>query len=424
MTNRIIIALLAVLIVGGFVYYQEFYPKPKPTKYFDRTISHKTNTYRPYDTKFFYQIIKQKKQKNFAENELALNDANTKIKGRKNVLIIASPYFLPLKAEVKKMITFAHNGNTIFISSYSYAAIFLNSILLQPGDKSKYTDQINFPPSLEKDSLRLFWAEKDSNSPSTQFEYTYPGENPINYLGSMSDTLNKNKVIVKDNYDQNVMIDLPIGNGHIFLNFCPISLSNYFLLHKQNYTYANRILNKMDFKNRTIIWDKFYEKHQVQRPEPPDETQTGDSYFWQVINQYPTLKWAIMVFFLALGLFILLYSRRLQDPIKILPEVENNSMAFVKALSGLYWLKQDHKKIAEKIIYQFHEHLLVSFRINQKDINLNNVEKIAQKTTINQKDLEEIIKMSNEIESAGSVSKNYLISLYSKVYPIVNSSIH
>jgi hypothetical protein len=190
------------------------------------------------------------------------------------------------------------------------------------------------------------------------------------------------------------------------------------LLHKQNYKYLNRIIELTEANKRVVVWDNFYQKYAEQRPEPSNEP--GESYLWKVINEHPPLLWAIISFFLAIGLFILINSRRLQKPIPVIPEIQNHSIDFVKAVSGLYWVQQDHKNIAEKIKMQFYDFMTTNYKIPHKDIVLENVEKIAQKTNKKQKDIENIIDQITDIEASEQITKQNLMEFYTRVHKFIN----
>ena len=318
---------------------------------------------------------------------------------------------------------YVDRGGNMLISAFSISPNLFNTILDDSTDTADITVYTEFPPAEINDSLTVFWtnpyAEEDEQNDTVS--YTYPGVRPFYVLDSEVVNSVYTTTHVRDQNGEKVLDDVRIGKGRIFIVYQPITLSNYFLLHKQNYGYLNQVFDLLDVKNRKVIWDKFYERYQTQRPEDTGEKeQAGDSYFWKVIKEHPPLMWAIITFFLAIGLFIVLYSRRMQAPIKVIPEIKNNSIEFIKALSGLYWLKQDHKIIGEKITTQFYDYLSTNYRFSPKDITLENVEKIAQKTDRKSADIEGIILIINYIEESEAIHKKTLIDFYGKVYRFIN----
>jgi hypothetical protein len=418
MSSRLILALLSVTLIGGLIWYQEAKPVKKAERIFDDRVRYSTKSFRPFDTKFAYDAIKKHSRKGFKINSKAVTDStNALMKGTGKVMVVMSPYFLPTQKEVNKLLDFVEAGNNLYVSSFTIASPFLNSIIGRDSTDAEFELIENFPPKKVNGKTEIYFKANDSLGRKI---YTYPGDRFLNTHGSFRDEKYDKINLASEVEGDAAIIKIQFGDGAVFINFCPVSMSNYFLLHKQNYQFLNEIYNQIGAKDKTIIWDTFYEKHKIQRPEPLEDTKAGDSYFWKVIDQYPTLGWAIFTFFMAIGLFVLVYARRIQKPVTVIAEPENNSVEFVKAVSGLYWLRQDHKKIAEKLAHQFNDYLAVNYRIPYQEITLEKAEKIAQKTGKNQADIEAILSLINEIELADKIKPKALSSLYTKVYSIVN----
>jgi hypothetical protein len=423
MTQRIIVAVLVVGVFGFLLFYSEFFKTERP-KFFDSRITYTNKTYRPYDTRFAFEQFQKKAGKGLVLNEEKFDYQNPNYLDTTSILAIVSPYFLPNQLEMNALTDYVDRGGNVLISAFSISPNLFNSILDDSTDTADITVYTEFPPTEINDSLSVFWtdpyAEEDEENDT--ISYTYPGVKPFYVLDSEVVNSIYTTTHVRDQNGEKVLDDVQIGKGRIFIVYAPITLSNYFLLHKQNYGYLNQVFDLLDVKNRKVIWDKFYERYKTQRPEDTGEReQAGDSYFWQVIKQHPPLMWAIATFFLAIALFILLYSRRMQASIRVIPEIKNNSIEFIKAVSGLYWLKQDHKKIGEKITTHFYDYLSTNYRFAPKDITLENIEKIAQKTDRKQDDIEDILLIISHIEESEAIYKKTLMDFYKKVYRFINS---
>jgi hypothetical protein len=420
MTQRIIVAVLVVGVFGFLLFRSEFFKKERP-KVFDPRITYSTKTYRPYDTRFAFEQFKEKAGKGFVLNDTKFDYQNPNYLDTTSILAIVSPYFLPNQLEMNAISDYVADGGNVLISSFNVSQNLFNTVLDDSTNSADITVYPNYPPTSFSDSLTIFWTDPYAED-STTIAYTYPGIKPFYVLDSEVVNSVYTTTHVRDQYGQKVLDEVQIGKGKMFILHNPITLSNYFLLHKNNYQYLNQIFEVLDLKNRKVIWDKFYERYQTQRPENTGEPEkAGDSYFWKVIKEHPPLMWAIVTFFLSISLFILLYSRRMQAPIRVIPEVKNNSIEFIKAVSGLYWLKQDHKKIGEKITSQFHDYMFTNYRFAPKDITLENVERIAQKTDKKSEDIESILLTISHIEESEAIYKKTLIDFYRKVYRFMNS---
>jgi hypothetical protein len=420
MTQRIIVAVLVVGVFGFLLFRSEFFKKERP-KIFDPNITYSTKTYRPYDTRFAYEQFKKKAGKGFVLNETKFDYQNPNYLDTTSILVIVSPYFLPNQLEMNALSDYVDRGGNLLISSFSISTNLFNTVLDDSTDTADIPVYPDYPPTSFSDSLTIFWKDPYAED-STAVAYTYPGIKPFYVLDSQVINSVYTTTHVYDHYGQKVLDEVQIGKGRMFIVHSPITLTNYFLLHKQNYRYLNQIFDLLEMKNRKVIWDKFYERYQTQRPEDTGEPeQAGESYFWKVIKEHPPLMWAVLTFFLTISLFILLFSRRMQAPIRVIPEVKNNSVEFIKAVSGLYWLKQDHKKIGEKITSQFYDFMSTNYRFVPKDITLENVEKIAQKTDKKPEEIEGILLIINHIEESEAIYKKTLIDFYRKVYRFMNS---
>jgi hypothetical protein len=420
MRNRIIIAILVGALIAGLIWYQEK-NSAKKEKVFDDKINYSTKTYKPYDTKFAYESFKTFAKKGFVENSKSIKDTlNSNFKGKGKLMVVISPYFLPTQTEVDSLLNFVEKGNDLYISAFTISSFFMNSAIALDSTDASFEFINNFPPQIIKGRQEIQFTINDTLSETPQTLYSYPGIRPTNTYGFFKkEHYGKKNLIIEENGDVALAL-APYGDGNIYVNFCPITMTNYFVLHGQNYTFFNEIYNTINKTEKPIIWDRFYEKHKIQRPDPEYDKQPGDSFFWKVVEEHPTLGWAIVAFFLAIFLFILVHSRRMQKPMVVLPEPENNSLTFVKAIAGLYWLKQDHKKIADKIIQQFYDFISVNYWLSHKEINLENAEKIAEKSGKELEDISTILETIDAIKQSEKIDKKTLMHLYSKVHSVVN----
>lgn len=407
MTKRIIIAAITVLILGYLVYLGTRPGKPK--RIFYDKISYKTSTFKPYDIKYFYETLSKYSKEGFEINDIKPDYINKKFEQKNQFLVIASPHFLPTQEETNKLLEFVAIGNNLYLSAFSIEPAFLDT-LLNLEESAVFYNQ--WPPIIdEKDSISIVWKGADSLNKT----FSYPGHAVSFYNEgyiSKADTIN---ILSNDKSGGMGLVDLPLGDGHFFIQMRPMTMTNYFLLHKNNFEYLNLILEHTGAKNKNIIWDNFYRNHPTQRPES-DPSTPRESFFWDLIMRNPPLAWAVFTFILGIGLFILVNMRRVQKPIPVLPEIKNTSYEFTKALAGLYWLKKDHNKIAEKLVLQLHDFLHSKYRIFPKDFTEDNIEKIAQKTNKKPEDVLELVQQCNLINSEEIFSKKDLIKFYRDVY--------
>jgi hypothetical protein len=414
MTKKLLLAILAIVIIGTLIYFAiPLFSKFQ--KIFYPNFTYTTKTYRPYDIKYAAEQFKKKSTKGFVINDEALDEENKNLKGGKKLLVIVSPYFMPNEEEMAYLNDFVSEGNNVFLSAFTISPNFYRNILQ---DTNRTFSAITyFPPVYQHDSLSLKWYDTETGNSET---FSYPGKRTTLYIDSTLNDFHSSEMLLLNKDSTNRLLDFNLGKGHIYLLQSPEAMTNYFLLHKNNYRFLNIIFEQTDMNNRKVIWDDFFRKYDYQRNEPNENNEPGESYFWKVIGDHPTLAWAVFTFFLCIGLFILINSRRIQEPITVIPEVKNHSIDFVKAVSGLYWNKQDHKKIAEKLVSQFQDYMATNYKLTPREISFEKVDKIAQKTNKSTQEIEEVIRWITFVETTGVVSKQNLIDFYSIIYKFTN----
>jgi hypothetical protein len=330
------------------------------------------------------------------------------------LMLVVSPYFLPTRKETEQLFAFVSAGNHLFVSAFTVSSSFVNALVNANDTKQSFHFFDNYPPLKTNDQLHIL---PQSNT-GLITSYQYPGSNPKNIFGFKIKEDSLVTAIYRQANSHVSLLKIKHGKGHVFLNFTPITLSNYFLLHKGNFQYFNDLYQVLGAKNRQVIWDDFYKNHTVQRPEPNFDSP-GKSYFWQIVSQYPSLKWAIGLFLFSILLFVLNHMRSILKPIAVLPNAQNNSLNFTKAIAALYWQNQDHKIIAEKKIHQFYDFIQQHYKINHSDFQQNHPEKIANKMGLPADEVLVLQKLIAETEQAANISKEALHNINRKITNIL-----
>lgn len=373
---------------------------------------------RPYDIKFFYDKVQQ--------SSIELHEITASLKNgildelndsTNNIYMIVSPQFYPNANEIYRIKYFASKGQTVFISSFNFSDELIDSLYYR---SEKVNMNLGFPPHLTRKSWHINYKEYDGNVT----EYKYPGHFPVisNFksIHEFSNNTTSNiDTLITDSFKNNVMLRINCGNGLIYLCNNPIIFSNYFLLHKKNYQFFNQIASELNLENSHVYWDDYFRKRtripQNDDSEDYDENDPGDTRFFEVISENPPLSWAFYTFLIAVVLFVLNYFRRIQMPVPVQKSLKNNTEAYINVVSGLYWQKQNHKLIAEKIIHQFFEYLSSQYHIYSKDFVESEIPKISQKTGRSVRLLKEINNSIEFVRNSKEIEQHSLINLYHKV---------
>lgn len=390
-------SLLVLLALGIY-----FTPKILKQKRFNRFVTYSTKNYNPYNTKFFYETLK-KYGLDFSKNFAAPNTQT--LVGEDKVYVICTPEFHPNNDEKTEILKFASYGNHVFLSSFKVDETFVKALL-----PNLFIDSEENKPFLAKnDSLEITWQK-------TGKSWSYPGSAAHSQINFAYDSTEASHILTTNIYEYPSLIGIPYGRGKVYIELHPMTLTNYFLLHKNNYAYLETLLEELDITNREVIWDEYYKTIKPgSNRKSNDRPPKGESFFLQMLKNHPSLQWAVFTFIAGAILFLLNASRRLRRPIGKLPDNQNASLGFTQAIAELYWQRQDHSIIAHKIQLQLQDYLYANYKIHPKDLNNENAEQISIKTG---RSIEQVSELLQAIKKP-DISDQSLLIFYRVVYKFI-----
>lgn len=316
-----------------------------------------------------------------------------------SLYICVSKYFYTSRKDNESILTYVYDGNDIFISSEDMDNYLLDTlgvkmrsngggILETPGGQQFPFDNtsVKMQPGLYADSSL----------------YTYFYEPFSNYF-SKFDSSNTKVLGRNENGDANFIV-LFYGNGRIYLHSEPRSLSNYFLLQKDNYKYMQHLFSFIPAAPEKIYWDDFYNK----RNHPvSDRTSSGLS----VLFQYPALAKAFLLLLLLGLIYILFDGKRRQRLIPIIPPNTNTTVAFTETVGRLYLQKKNNRNTADKIILYFLEHIRNKYFLNTNHLDANFMDVLGRKSNTPKEDVEKLFAFIQTIQQEMYVTDHQLLIL-------------
>jgi hypothetical protein len=397
------VALVIVLLAVGI------YFGMKNMQTFDKSFSVSTESYRPYDVKFFHdQVKKRAKQfelKKTADDLISI----TSLPDKNTIIMVVNQGFYPNKTQVDLLLSAVSGGNTLVIYAIDIDSSLLNTLYYCPSYESTY-----FPPRLIEDSMKVNF--KNRNGQIKTFEY--PGHSPTinrfdslalwnskDYAATQIDTLIVNK------YNQIEMIRLKVGDGEVYLAKNTLLFSNYFLLHKNNFQFFNAFAEEIDLAHKTVYWSNYGTKKEV-------ADDAGKSKVMEIVNKNPPLKWFFVLVLMGILLFVFNYLRPFLRPIPVKKEAKNFSEGYLNVISELYWQEDGNKAIAEKMILQFNENVFSKTRIQLKDYSDEEINRLKRRIDNKDTELDELkflVRSVKESEQIGIQSLNKLYELMKKV---------
>lgn len=358
----------ALIFVAVLLYFSK---ATERVQKFDRKLSYTADSYAPYDTRFFRESLEKYTRVERVNEAPAEENLNTKF------LVVCSPYFHPTEEEAKRLKEYVSDGNTLFLSTFEIGEAFQRHFFVYFRSHSKAylgTD----------DSLKLYGSQI----------WEYPGEGGGPALVQMAI---RPKILYKDGNNKPALVKYTFGAGEVYLLLRPTAISNYFLLHENNYTFLECLLPI--FENQNVQWNEYFETRKEQRlPQEP-----GKSYLWEMIKKHTALQFALAVLLLGSLLFFYNYSQRLRDPIEEYAPPQNGRLQFLRTMARLPFTAD---QVAKKWKLVVLHHLEQRYRIY--DLSLETSESLATKTGQSEAFAERLLRyLKTEKFSAKSYKEFY-----------------
>lgn len=313
-----------------------------------------------------------------------------------NALVIITDQFNPTEKEMGNLMRFASYGNTIFLStrSISYQVEKTLSVTLEEEIFPYY------------DSLTV-----DLNSPpfSAKQSYTYPGYRFASPAHSWNDSLVD--ILATADERKPLLFRYHAGGGNIFLHLAPLSLSNYFLLHKKNLPYYEQLFSLIPSTVQNIYWDEYFSQ-KTQNNQQPNPKQAN---WWTVMMRYPSMKAALWIALLTLIVYVLLEMRRRRRQIPVLPMPRNDSLDFVRTIGRLYHERGDHRNLCIKMGSYFLEHVRNRYRVTTTRLDDELVKTLHFKSGYPEPEIRYILTFIAQLEKEHSVSVWQLQDFYQQL---------
>ncbi|MGC4036880.1 MAG: DUF4350 domain-containing protein [Chitinophagaceae bacterium] len=318
------------------------------------------------------------------------------------VLFIIAPVFLADESEMDKVIAFAQKGNTVFISTriLSYEA---QEMLHCRTPYNEFAFFGNTASGLD-DTLSISLAKPPFAGNNS---YTFPGKRFESHFYKYDTT---HASVLGSNVDQyKDFIELKTGRGTIFLHLAPVAFTNYFLLHRENADFYNKVLSIIPKDVSKITWDEYY-LHKL------FESNNNQSKGWlYVLLKYPPFKWGLLVAIVALTVFILSESRRKQRYVPYIAKPKNDSLDFVKTIGRLYYEKNDHLDLARKMGLYFLEHVRNTYKLSTNTLDDAFVNNLHFKSGYDADALKKIVSLISFTETAPGVSESQLADFHKQL---------
>lgn len=304
-----------------------------------------------------------------------------------NYLLIGNSDYLD-DADIEELLIFAGQGNTLFMSDYTFPKKLLDTLQLTV-DVIKNKDSIS-KLSFSDAALQSKNVDIDK-SDSTAYFSKIDNEN-LTALG-----------YTNDNPDVINFLKVPFEDGNIYLHLEPKIFTNYNILKDNRYRYTEGALSYLP--DATIYFDSYTKYLNSQYGDAEKKSQL--SWFLE----QPSFKWAWYLTIILTLLFMVFNAKRRQRIIPIVKPLENTTVGFVKTISNLYYETEDHKNLIEKKITYFLEKIRSDCNLDTTTLNDEFITKLSQKSGKKKDSVQKTITFINWLRTKNEFFEENLLKL-------------
>jgi len=296
---------------------------------------------------------------------------------------------------ITEIFYFVSHGNNAFLSMKEFPRAILDSLKLR----------INVNFGLP-DSNSIWLANKKVSSKTYHLKEGV-GDNYFSKIDTLQSTvLGYQSYIPKQKHIN--FIKVAYKSGYFYLHTQPAAFSNFHLLKKDHYQYAENVLSYLP--KGDVFW---YTKG-------INDEKISSSPLRYIFSQ-PALKWAWYLSLIGILIFIIFNAKRKQRIVPILKPLPNLTIDFTKTIGNLYYQEGDHENIIDKKIIYFLERIRNEYLLDTTKLDDDFIKKLHLKSGKDETDIQELVFLINEHRKSyhGSLEED-LIRINNAIEKVLN----
>ncbi len=286
--------------------------------------------------------------------------------------------------EVEKLFEIIAAGNRVFIA----AEYFSNEIKQKLKISQKQSQQIDY--SFITDSVCFNYANRKLKTASG---YWFKKAISDNVFTSYDST--KTTVLGYNQKGETNFIRIEIGNGFMYLNSNPLAFTNYHLLSGNSSEYIFKCLSYLPVSS--TVWDEYYK---------PGKSQLGSEISYILNDRSLRIAWYILLF--GILVYFIFKGKRRQRAIPVVIPPKNNSLEFVETVGRLYFVKEDHRGIAQKRYIYFLDFLRTRYFVDTSSRDSKLIEEVSKKSNIAERTVTALFRVAENLEKVRYISQEDL----------------
>ncbi|MEQ9440749.1 MAG: hypothetical protein RIG62_16990 [Cyclobacteriaceae bacterium] len=290
-----------------------------------------------------------------------------------NVLLVASE-FAPDSLDADALFTAVAQGQQAFVSANYFYNEFADTLHLG-------TAQAPYPSPADSLILEEMMAE---------------------YCVFTSYDTSRTTVLQRNKAGKPILLQVPWGEGQLFLHSEPRLFTNYELLQEERYQEAATLLSFLPVQD--VLWTEYYQIGKLESGSP-----------LRFFMSQPPLRWGLYVGLMGLLLFVLFEAKRKQRVIPIHQPPTNTTLEFVSTVGNLYYRTRNHKNLADKKIAHFYRFVRERYRLHADPANENFREELTHKADKKRIEVDQVLDQVIRIQQATRVKDEELLTLNQRV---------
>lgn len=299
------------------------------------------------------------------------------------------------EAEVDSLVSFVEEGNQVLLSAYNFDESLLNKLQLKMNQHELIND------SLQKIYLNRPDGTQESYT-STYKRFRFQQE-----FESTDTTHTFFATAGTNQFQKPNLIVFTAGKGRLLLHADPLAFSNYFLLQGNNKNYLPGLFSNIQDPISNVYFISF------------NYREISNSDFGILWRNRGT-RLALILIFVALGIYLLFETKRRQRIIPILKPIQNDSVAFTETIGRLYYNNKNHANLAEKMAQHFLEFVRSRYYLNTNTLDAAFTKLLAAKSGIDIATTDALIYNIKMVYDGMPVDEAFLFALYTQIQVFYN----
>ncbi|MGD1846992.1 MAG: hypothetical protein ACFB10_16505 [Salibacteraceae bacterium] len=369
----------------------------------------------PYGLYLLFQLLKDEfpDQQFHPINNSLVESLPLKNNGpRSNLLLIGDYLYLDRGGDFDHLMEYVASGNNAFIATKNLPYDVMSELrFFECGYMESY-------PIYTDSSINLNFLHPNLRTEkgyNVSFHYKFePVQYEFTYIDTNEFCIDYLPFVCLGEFDEGYInfIRVDYGEGAFFLHSNPLAFTNYYLRHRDNLEYTEKVFGHL--LEGDIYYD-FYHKyfHRERSQETPREkpgmARQGPLQF---ILSEPALRWAWYLLLAGTLLYFLFRSKREQRVIPVLEGNPNTSLEYIQTIGRLYFLQNDHQKLAVHKMKLFLAFVRDRYRLSTNEMDEALIKKIALKSQLPYDDIKTIFNHFAVVEKRDQIDDFLLVNLH------------